>query len=158
MRPTLACFSKASRMPLTPKRGNKDYYKGTRQASLPGLRTGAPGKYFGRGTNAYRLLDERVRVFVAPPIKELNNSSVCLALQYKFCHPLTDFPPLLRTEQLKPYVPWMTYLSEEDMFKQPFGKLPSGGLNGQIYLDTVKGRRKPETGLVVLNAEGEVIS
>ncbi|KAL5511888.1 hypothetical protein ACEPAH_5106 [Sanghuangporus vaninii] len=134
MRPTLACFSKASRMPLTPKRGNKDYYKGTRQASLPGLRTGAPGKYFGRGTNAYRLLDERVRVFVAPPVKELNNSS------------------------LKPYVPWMTYLSEDDMFKQPFGKLPPGGLNGQIYLDTVKGRRKPETGLVVLNAEGETIS
>jgi hypothetical protein len=30
MRPTFACFSKASRRPLTPKRGNKDYYKGAR--------------------------------------------------------------------------------------------------------------------------------
>lgn len=29
MRPSFACFSKASRRPLTPKRGNKDYYKGS---------------------------------------------------------------------------------------------------------------------------------
>ena len=28
MRPTFACLSKAPRRPLTPKRGNKDYYKG----------------------------------------------------------------------------------------------------------------------------------
>ena len=28
MFPTLARLSKASRLPLTPKRGNKDYYKG----------------------------------------------------------------------------------------------------------------------------------
>ncbi|KAH8117580.1 hypothetical protein DFH11DRAFT_1575881 [Phellopilus nigrolimitatus] len=68
MKPTLACLSKASRRPLTPKRGNKDYYKGNRQASLPGLRTGAPGTYFGRGNAAYKLDDEKVRVFVAPPV------------------------------------------------------------------------------------------
>lgn len=28
MKPTLARLSKALRLPLTPKRGNKDYYKG----------------------------------------------------------------------------------------------------------------------------------
>ncbi|PFH49419.1 hypothetical protein AMATHDRAFT_147681 [Amanita thiersii Skay4041] len=75
MFPTLARFSKASRRPLTPKRGNKDYYKGTRQAFLPGgPRTGAPGKHVVKGKAKYRLLDEKVRVFVAPPLETLNNS------------------------------------------------------------------------------------
>ncbi|KAI5119081.1 hypothetical protein M0805_004854 [Coniferiporia weirii] len=131
MRPTLACLSKASRRPLTPKRGNKDYYKGTRQSSLPGLRTGAPGKYFGRGNAQYRLLDERVRVFVAPPIEDLNNSP------------------------LKPYVPWMTHLSEAEMYMQPFGRLPPGGLTGQIYLDYAK--RDKTAVSSALNAAGETI-
>jgi large subunit ribosomal protein L41 len=97
MFPTLARFSKASRLPLTPKRGNKDYYKGkiqcfkdssltlkehpmttgTRQAYLPGgHRTGAPGKHVVRGKAKYRLLDEKVRFFVAPPVEEINSSSV----------------------------------------------------------------------------------
>ncbi|EIN08689.1 hypothetical protein PUNSTDRAFT_69135 [Punctularia strigosozonata HHB-11173 SS5] len=77
MFPTLARFSKASRRPLTPKRGNKDYYKGTRQAYLPGgHRTGAPGKHVVRGKAKYRLLDEKVRVFVAPPIDQIVNSAV----------------------------------------------------------------------------------
>ncbi|KAK2460136.1 hypothetical protein APHAL10511_007815 [Amanita phalloides] len=75
MFPTIARLSKASRRPLTPKRGNKDYYKGTRQAYLPGgLRTGAPGKHVVRGKAKYRLLDEQVRVFVAPPLDKINNS------------------------------------------------------------------------------------
>ncbi|KAF8638434.1 hypothetical protein AX17_002216 [Amanita inopinata Kibby_2008] len=75
MFPTVARLSKASRRPLTPKRGNKDYYKGTRQAYLPGgLRTGAPGKHVVGGKSKYRLLDEKVRVFVAPPLEKINNS------------------------------------------------------------------------------------
>ncbi|KAM6503840.1 hypothetical protein JOM56_000783 [Amanita muscaria] len=75
MFPTIARCSKASRRPLTSKRGNKDYYKGTRQAYLPGgLRTGAPGKHVVGGKAKYRLLDEKVRVFVAPPLERLNNS------------------------------------------------------------------------------------
>ncbi|KAF9239155.1 hypothetical protein BU15DRAFT_26039, partial [Melanogaster broomeanus] len=77
MHPTLACLSKASRRTLTPKRGNKDFYKGTRQAFLPGgHRTGAPGRFVIRGTAKYRLLDEKVRVFVGPGIGEIENSEV----------------------------------------------------------------------------------
>ncbi|KAJ3501892.1 hypothetical protein NLJ89_g9134 [Agrocybe chaxingu] len=75
MFPTAARLSKASRAPLTPKRGNKDYYKGTRQAFLPGgPRTGAPGKHIIRGRAKYRLLDSKVRVYVAPPIEEIESS------------------------------------------------------------------------------------
>lgn len=74
MFPTLARLSKASRRPLTSKRGNKDFYKGTRQAYLPGgLRTGAPGKHVVGGKAKYRLLDEKVRVFVAPPLEQIIN-------------------------------------------------------------------------------------
>ncbi|KAI6029537.1 hypothetical protein BKA83DRAFT_4219885 [Pisolithus microcarpus] len=77
MFPTAARLSKASRRPLTPKRGNKDFYKGTRQAVLPGgLRTGAPGRFIVRGSGKYRLLDEKVRVFVAPHISEINQCEV----------------------------------------------------------------------------------
>ncbi|KAG8216653.1 hypothetical protein J3R82DRAFT_6850 [Butyriboletus roseoflavus] len=96
MHPTLACLSKASRRALTPKRGNKDFYKGafsqskstplldtsrppigTRQATLPGgHRTGAPGRFVIRGTSKYRLLDEKVRVFVGPSMEEITQSEV----------------------------------------------------------------------------------
>ncbi|KAH9478796.1 hypothetical protein JR316_0009257 [Psilocybe cubensis] len=72
---TVARLSKASRAPLTPKRGNKDFYKGTRQAFLPGgRRTGAPGKHVIGGKAKYRLVDEKVRVYVAPPLEEIENS------------------------------------------------------------------------------------
>ncbi|KAE9397665.1 hypothetical protein BT96DRAFT_859929 [Gymnopus androsaceus JB14] len=75
MFPTAARLSKASRRPLTTKRGNKDYYKGTRQAFLPGgHRTGAPGKHVIRGKAKYRILDEKVRVFVAPPLEAIESS------------------------------------------------------------------------------------
>jgi len=50
---------------------------GTRQAYLPGgHRTGAPGKHVVRGKAKYRLIDEKVRFFVAPPVEEINSSSV----------------------------------------------------------------------------------
>lgn len=45
---------------------------------MPGLRTGAPGKYFGKSNGQYRLVDEKVRYFVVPPLEDLNNSSVRL--------------------------------------------------------------------------------
>ncbi|KII84292.1 hypothetical protein PLICRDRAFT_179547 [Plicaturopsis crispa FD-325 SS-3] len=77
MYPTAIRLSKASRRPLTPKRGNKDYYKGTRQAALPGgLRTGPPGKHIIGGKGSYRLLDTNVRVFVAPPFEHVRDSLV----------------------------------------------------------------------------------
>jgi len=111
MLPTLVRMSKASRRPLTPKRGNKDYYKGTRQAFLPGgLRTGAPGKYFGKSNASYRLVDEKVRYFVAPPIEDIISSP------------------------LKAYVQVGTYLTKDQLAEQPLGKLPKGGLTGEHYL------------------------
>lgn len=52
-------------------------FTGTRQAYLPGgLRTGAPGKHVVKGKSKYRLLDEQVRYFVAPPIQDIVNSPV----------------------------------------------------------------------------------
>ncbi|KAH9916807.1 uncharacterized protein B0H18DRAFT_1037266 [Fomitopsis serialis] len=78
MFPTLVRLSKASRRTLTPKRGNKDFYKGTGQAFVPGggLRTGAPGKHVVGGKAKYRLVDEKVRAFVAPSIETIQNTQV----------------------------------------------------------------------------------
>ncbi|KAI0710888.1 hypothetical protein C8Q76DRAFT_739059 [Earliella scabrosa] len=109
MFPTNPCLSKALRRALTPKRGNKDYYKGTRQAFLPGgHRTGAPGKHVVRGKAKYRLVDEQVRVFVAPPIEEIQNSA------------------------LKAYVSTTIPVSRA-FNKELYGKLPRGGLTGEHY-------------------------
>ncbi|CCA69518.1 hypothetical protein PIIN_11685 [Serendipita indica DSM 11827] len=55
--------------------GNKDYYKGNRQGSLPGGPiTGPPGRYTRRGK--YILDDRKVRVFVCPPPQVLNESKL----------------------------------------------------------------------------------
>jgi len=108
MFPTLVCLSKASRRALTPKRGNKDYYKGTRQAALPGLRTGAPGRHVIRGTAKYRLLDEKVRYFVAPAIEDIDSSP------------------------LKPYVAQGVRLTTAQE-REVYGKLPRGGLTPAHY-------------------------
>ncbi|TFY81291.1 hypothetical protein EWM64_g2725 [Hericium alpestre] len=118
MFPTLARLSKASRRALTPKRGNKDFYKGTRQAFLPGgPRTGAPGRHVVGGKAKYRLLDEKVRFFVAPPIEEINNSP------------------------LKAYVDRNFSLSNAQK-KEVFGKLPPGGITPEYYLAKVA--KQPE--------------
>ncbi|TFK46768.1 hypothetical protein OE88DRAFT_1811586 [Heliocybe sulcata] len=119
MFPTLARLSKASRRPLTPKRGNKDFYKGTRQAFLPGgHRTGAPGKFVIRGKAKYRLVDEQVRVFVAPPIEELNNT------------------------KLKPYVDATSRLSREQR-REIYGKFDKAGFDGKRYLEILKNTGNP---------------
>ncbi|KAL4078921.1 hypothetical protein V8B97DRAFT_1934401 [Scleroderma yunnanense] len=103
MFPTVARLSKASRRALTPKRGNKDFYKGTRQAALPGgHRTGAPGRFIIRGSGKYRLLDEKVRVFVAPHIEEIKTCELkpyvhtethVTASQRKELYSLMPLPP-----------------------------------------------------------------
>ncbi|CAL1715774.1 unnamed protein product [Somion occarium] len=106
---TLARLSKASRRTLTPKRGNKDYYKGTRQAFLPGgPRTGAPGKHVVKGKAKYRLVDEKVRYFVAPAIEDIESSP------------------------LRPYVYKAVKLKEKQK-DEIYGKLPPGGLTGKHY-------------------------
>ncbi|GFZ46459.1 hypothetical protein JCM24511_04706 [Saitozyma sp. JCM 24511] len=68
----------ASRLPLTPKRGNKDFYKGTRQSYVPGggHRTGPPGKHVVQGKAKYRLIDERVRYFVGPGAAALESTQL----------------------------------------------------------------------------------
>lgn len=86
----------ASRLPLTSKRGNKDFYKGkrssvspplsrltvlstgTRQAFVPGggHRTGPPGKHVIGGKAKFRVMDEKVRYFVSPGADVLNISAV----------------------------------------------------------------------------------
>ncbi|PPQ93330.1 hypothetical protein CVT25_014459 [Psilocybe cyanescens] len=108
---TVARLSKASRAPLTTKRGNKDFYKGTRQAFLPGgRRTGAPGKHVIGGKAKYRLVDEKVRVYVAPPVEEIENSA------------------------LKPYVALGTRLSEHQKVSV-FSKFrTAGGLSPSHFL------------------------
>ncbi|KAG8702214.1 hypothetical protein FRC12_020000 [Ceratobasidium sp. 428] len=110
MIPTRALFSKASRLPLTPKHGNKDFYKGTRAAYLPGgHRTGAPGKHVVGGKAKYRIIDEKVRYFVAPPISDIINSP------------------------LKPYVKTGTTMSRDER-QELYGQLPRGGFTGEQYL------------------------
>ncbi|KAG6919327.1 hypothetical protein DXG01_006873 [Tephrocybe rancida] len=121
MFPTIVRLSKASRRPLTPKRGNKDFYKGTRQAFLPGgLRTGAPGKHVVGGKAKYRLLDEKVRVFVAPPIEEILSSP------------------------LKPYVSVGVNLKPVEE-RVVFGRFPdSRGLSAEHFLKIARERTSKE--------------
>ncbi|TCD66124.1 hypothetical protein EIP91_001733 [Steccherinum ochraceum] len=128
MFPTLARLSKASRKSLTPKQGNKDFYKGTRQAFLPGgTRTGAPGQHVIRGKAKYRLEDAKVRYFVAPAIEDIQNS------------------------QLRPYVSVNVKLTE-DQKREVYGKLPQGGLTGEQYFaiaprtDSISGARPVAAG------------
>lgn len=77
MRPTSRLLG-ASRLPLTTKRGNKDYYKGTRQSYVPGAghRTGPPGVHVVKGKAKYRIVDEQVRYFVSPGVERIEGSSV----------------------------------------------------------------------------------
>ncbi|VDB83132.1 unnamed protein product [Peniophora sp. CBMAI 1063] len=113
MIPTVVRMSKASRRPLTSKMANKDYYKGTRQAWLqPDLRTGPPGKHTKHG--GYRLIEEQVRVFVAPPLEDINNS------------------------KLKPYVAFNAKLTD-DQKQDVLPSLPQGGLNGKHLLALMRG-------------------
>ena len=150
---TALVLSKASRRTLTPKRGNKDFYKGgfigsrviveqrmtpfvfagTRQAYLPGgLRTGAPGKHVVSGKAKYRLVDEQVRYFVAPSIEDLNNTPVSLRVkQVNWSCLLTNFHVF---PQLKPYVYSKVKLTK-DQKNEIYGKLPQGGLTPEHYLE-----------------------
>ncbi|KAF8518378.1 hypothetical protein BU17DRAFT_48741 [Hysterangium stoloniferum] len=75
MFPTVVRLSKASRLPLSSKRANKDFYKGYRAAFEPGgRRTGAPGRHVIGGKAKYRIIDENVRYYVAPDIDTIRNS------------------------------------------------------------------------------------
>ncbi|WVQ98439.1 hypothetical protein IAU59_005563 [Kwoniella sp. CBS 9459] len=100
MRPT-SILAGASRLPLTPKRGNKDFYKGTGQSRVPGggHRTGPPGVHVVRGKAKYRVLDEKVRVFVGPGAQTLEQ---------------TELRPYVATQQL--------LANDETRFFNPFSR------------------------------------
>ncbi|KAJ7255445.1 hypothetical protein B0H12DRAFT_532881 [Mycena haematopus] len=113
MIPTAVARSRfKGRRPLQSFMANKDYYKGNRQAALPGHRTGAPGVHINRRPG-YQLLESKVRVFVAPPISKILASP------------------------LKPYVadgvpvPWRKRHGV-------FAGMPSAGLTPEHFLKTAR--------------------
>ena len=76
---------------------------GTRQAFLPGgHRTGAPGKHVVRGKAKYRLVDEQVRVFVAPPIEEIQASAVRISLPLQTLRPVLNVCSTLSSSPTSP--------------------------------------------------------
>jgi large subunit ribosomal protein L41 len=108
---------------------------GTRQAYLPGgRRTGAPGKHVVRGKAKYRLLDEKVRFFVAPPVEEINASPV--RPDFSSSWPLRLTHPW---GQLRPYVDLNARLTNEQK-REIFGKLPRGGMTGEHYFQNAPRR------------------
>ncbi|KAJ7066468.1 hypothetical protein C8F01DRAFT_981175 [Mycena amicta] len=112
MQPTAVRCRFQSRRPLLSFRANKDYYKGNRQSALPGHRTGAPGVHVNNRPG-YKLLDSRVRVFVAPPIQDILDSP------------------------LKPYVEART--PPKAKAKQGvFRDMPDGGMNPAYFLKTAR--------------------
>ncbi|KAH8922577.1 hypothetical protein BT69DRAFT_1334621 [Atractiella rhizophila] len=66
MRPTLpALGKKARKFPMSPKHGNKHFYKGT--GTLPGLPPKRQGRHgFSKNPGAYILMPERMNRFVPP--------------------------------------------------------------------------------------------
>ncbi|PWN95874.1 hypothetical protein FA09DRAFT_321993 [Tilletiopsis washingtonensis] len=78
-RPTLALLSKASRLPLSSKKGNKDFYKGTRTPNvLLRKRIALADKHgmqlydeFGRpatwNKRTHRIDEARVPAYIVPP-------------------------------------------------------------------------------------------
>ncbi|KAJ7504238.1 hypothetical protein B0H11DRAFT_1656737, partial [Mycena galericulata] len=94
-------------------RANKDFYKGNRQSALPGgHRTGAPGVHIN-SRPGYRLLEDRVRVFVAPPIDDILNS------------------------KLKPYVAPRVWISHRDK-DGVFHGMPDSGLTPAHFLASAR--------------------
>ncbi|KAG8807193.1 hypothetical protein FRC17_004598 [Serendipita sp. 399] len=102
---------------------NKDYYKGTRQGSLPGgPTTGPPGRHTRRGN--YVLDDSKVRVFICPP------------------------PIVLQNTDLRAFVDREAVLSE----KEERGKLGAWkALRGRNYLRILGPERREEAREMVRN-------
>ncbi|KAJ7117808.1 hypothetical protein C8R44DRAFT_201444 [Mycena epipterygia] len=101
------------RRPLQSFKGNKDFYKGNRQSALPGgHRTGAPGVHINRRPG-YLLLEDKVRVFVAPPIQDILNC------------------------ELKPYVAGSVHLGPKTQ-NGVFRGMPDSGLTPAHFLSTAR--------------------
>lgn len=72
-----------------------------------------------RGKAKYRLCDEKVRFFVAPPIEDIRNSPL---------RPYVDLGVRLTTAQRR----------------EIFGKLPRGGMTGEHYFEKAPRRDSVE--------------
>lgn len=107
--------------------------EGTGQAFLPGgPRTGAPGKHVIRGKAKYRILDEKVRVYVAPKIEDIVKCPVRLPLDS-----LAIALGLSFDTQLKPYVALKVKVPHETI-GQAYNYPPKGGITAQHYYDVAK--------------------
>lgn len=134
----------ASRLPLTTKRGNKDFYKGNGQSYVPGggHRTGPPGKHVIGGKAKFRVMDDKVRYFVSPgaDVLDLTDMKPYVAtsvqvpetarysksnpptpfapnihhLPIKTVHPRTNQPLRIKAHDTKTYAKWYRALSHED--------------------------------------------
>ena len=93
-----------------------------------GHRTGAPGKHVISGKAKYRLLDEKVRVFVAPPIEDIEQSPV----RMNTASNTDSHSNYLRVLQLKAYVSTKVPVSRS-FTQELYGKLPRGGLTAEHY-------------------------
>ncbi|KAJ6488064.1 hypothetical protein DFH09DRAFT_1209894 [Mycena vulgaris] len=114
MIPTAAARSRyLGRRALQSFRANKDFYKGNRQAALPGgHRTGAPGVHVNKRPG-YILLESKVRVFVAPPIQDILES------------------------KLKPYVSTRVRIPESKK-NGVFRGMPNSGLTPEHFLKSAR--------------------
>jgi large subunit ribosomal protein L41 len=82
-----------------------------------------------RGKAKYRLCDEKVRFFVAPPIEDINNSPV-----RPKCVDLSSLTEVFVFGQLRPYVDLGVRLTAAQR-RDIFGKLPRGGMTGKHYFE-----------------------
>lgn len=94
-----------------------------------------------RGKAKYRLCDEKVRFFVAPPIEDIRNSPVRLK-----CLDLGSHIEVVIFDQLRPYVDLGVRLTAAQR-RDIFGKLPRGGMTGEHYFE--KAPRRDSGGQVL---------
>ncbi|CAO1636666.1 unnamed protein product [Jaminaea pallidilutea] len=135
MRPTISLFSKALRHPLSSKRGNKDYYKGTRTGNVL-LKKRMP--YLSHGGTRIQLdAKGRERTWTMPKDRVDGSGRLDESKMTSFV-----VPPGLEGTQLKPYVhrnehtqgtptPVSGYATFED--EERGVVLPPGGLEGRSY-------------------------
>ena len=104
---------------------------GTRQAFLSGgHHTGAPGNHVIDGKAKYRLIGEKVRVFVAPPIQDIIDSPVRLPQML----PPPSSSAYSYYTQFKPYVSLQVRLTRQQE-RAAIGRfLGSGGFTGRHML------------------------
>ena len=97
-----------------------------------------------RGKAKYRLVDEKVRVFVAPPIQDIESSAVrmripCSSIIVLTVRPCT-LPSVSPPPQLKPYVSTTVRASVSKEFNKELygGKLPRGGLTPEHFFKVAR--------------------